>query len=128
MDPRCPDSPGARSWPIIRLQCWSKGACSTVLTQGDDDKPKLELLDFGIAKIVAESGATLQTTRAMGTPLYMPPEQIRGDGAIGPRADLHALAHVAYTLLAGALSPGALAAVGPGEVTVPLEPATEQRP
>jgi serine/threonine-protein kinase len=71
------------------------------LIQGDDGKPKLKLLDFGIAKIVAESGATLQTTRAMGTPLYMPPEQIRGDGAIGPRADLYALAHVAYTLLAG---------------------------
>jgi serine/threonine-protein kinase len=71
------------------------------LTRGDDGRPKLKVLDFGIAKIVAESGAPIETTRAMGTPLYMPPEQIRGDGSIGPRADLYALAHVAYTLLAG---------------------------
>jgi hypothetical protein len=31
----------------------------------------------------------------------MPPEQIRGDGDIGPRADGYALGHVAYALLTG---------------------------
>jgi len=71
------------------------------LTSGDDGKPKIKVLDFGIAKIVAESSAPLLTTRAMGTPLYMPPEQIRGDGDIGPHADLYALAHVAFALLVG---------------------------
>jgi eukaryotic-like serine/threonine-protein kinase len=71
------------------------------LTRGDDGRPKLKVLDFGIAKIVAESSAPLLTTRAMGTPLYMPPEQIRGDGDIGPQADLYALAHVAFALLVG---------------------------
>ncbi len=71
------------------------------VTAGDDGSPRLKILDFGIAKIAAELGAPLPTTRAMGTPLYMPPEQIRGDGGIGPRADLYALAHVAYALLTG---------------------------
>ena len=71
------------------------------VTTGDDGSLRLKILDFGIAKIAAELGAPLPTTRAMGTPLYMPPEQIRGDGGIGPRADLYALAHVAYALLTG---------------------------
>ena len=31
----------------------------------------------------------------------MAPEQIRGDGTIGPRADLYAMGHIAFTLLVG---------------------------
>src|SRR5690606_3003588 len=60
----------------------------------------LKLLDFGIAKIVAQS-THVNTTRSFGTPLYMPPEQIRGDGDIGPEADLYSLAQIAFTLLVG---------------------------
>jgi serine/threonine-protein kinase len=67
----------------------------------DDGSPWLKVLDFGIAKIVADSQGDQKTTRAMGTPVYMPPEQIQGDGRIGPRADLYALGHIAYTLLVG---------------------------
>ena len=67
----------------------------------DDGSPKLKILDFGIAKVVSESGKAAAKTRILGTPLYMSPEQIRGDGAIGPRADLYALGHIAFTLLVG---------------------------
>jgi tRNA A-37 threonylcarbamoyl transferase component Bud32 len=70
------------------------------VTQRDDGAPHLKILDFGIAKIVAR-GTEPSTTRSVGTPLYMAPEQIRGDGDIGPRADLYALGHIAYTLLSG---------------------------
>lgn len=66
-----------------------------------DRPPSLKIIDFGIAKIQATC-APAPTTRNLGTPLYMSPEQVRGDGDIGPRADLYALGHVAYTLLAGA--------------------------
>ena len=69
------------------------------LTQRDDGSPCVKILDFGIAKIVAQNHAT--KTRALGTPLFMAPEQIKGESGIGPRSDLYALAHVAYTLLAG---------------------------
>jgi eukaryotic-like serine/threonine-protein kinase len=67
----------------------------------DDGSPKLKILDFGIAKVVSEGGQAAARTSVLGTPLYMSPEQIRGDGAIGPRADLYALTHIAFTLLVG---------------------------
>jgi serine/threonine-protein kinase len=69
------------------------------LTLRDDGSPCVKILDFGIAKVVAQS--TARMTRAMGTPMFMAPEQIRGSGAIGPRADLFALGHIAYALLSG---------------------------
>ena len=71
------------------------------ITTRDDGSPRLKILDFGIAKIVAQSGQAAKQTTTIGTPLYMSPEQIHGDGSIGPRADLWALAHIAYALLAG---------------------------
>lgn len=71
------------------------------LARRDDGSPKLKILDFGIAKVVSESGQAAAKTRILGTPMYMSPEQIRGDGDIGPRADLHAMGHIAFTLLTG---------------------------
>ena len=59
-----------------------------------------ESLDFGIAKVVTQL-TDPETTRSMGTAIYMAPEQMRGDGAIGSAADVYALAHVAYSLLVG---------------------------
>ncbi|HEY5959558.1 MAG TPA: serine/threonine-protein kinase [Polyangiaceae bacterium] len=69
-------------------------------TERDDGSPRLKILDFGIAKVVAQS-MNLATTRSLGTPLYMSPEQIRGDGDIDGRADQYSLAQIAFTLLVG---------------------------
>lgn len=71
------------------------------VTQRDDGTPRLKILDFGIAKVVAQSQEAAKTTLALGTPLYMSPEQIRGDGTVGPRADHYALGQIAFTLLVG---------------------------
>lgn len=71
------------------------------LTTRDDGSPRLKILDFGIAKMVADGTKTAQQTAAIGTPVYMAPEQATGDGTIGAPADLYALAHIAYTLLVG---------------------------
>ena len=64
-----------------------------------DDPPRLKVLDFGIAKIVAQSSSSAGTT-SVGTPLYMAPEQLEG-GGISARTDLYAVAHIAFTLLTG---------------------------
>src|SRR5262249_4125789 len=71
------------------------------LTTRDDGSPRLKVLDFGIAKVTADSSRTVQSTAAIGTPVYMAPEQATGDGHIGAQADLYALAHISYTLLVG---------------------------
>ncbi|WP_131786701.1 serine/threonine-protein kinase, partial [Protofrankia symbiont of Coriaria ruscifolia] len=58
----------------------------------------LKVTDFGIAKLFA--GAAASASAIMGTPKYMPPEQLTG-GRLGPAADLYALGVLLYELLAG---------------------------
>jgi serine/threonine-protein kinase len=71
------------------------------VTRRDDGAPHLKVLDFGVAKLFAQSQQSIKTTRSLGTPLYMPPEQIEGAGTIDHRADLYSLAHIAFTMLVG---------------------------
>ena len=68
----------------------------------DDGSPRLKVLDFGIAKVVAGAGHTVHQTAMIGTPLYMSYEQVLGEGTIGPGADIYAMGHIAFTLLTGA--------------------------
>jgi serine/threonine protein kinase len=71
------------------------------LTRRDDGSPRVKILDFGLAKVIAGASPASGTTRVIGTPQYMSPEQMGGQQNIGPRADLYALGHIAYTLLVG---------------------------
>ncbi len=58
--------------------------------------------DFGIARAVSEVGAQklTQTGMAVGTPVYMAPEQSMGE-VVGPTADLYSLGCMLYEMLAG---------------------------
>jgi len=72
------------------------------VTRRDDGSARLKVLDFGIAKLVSRVRVEGMTTRTVGTPLYMAPEQMTGDAArIGPAADLYAIGHIAFTMLVG---------------------------
>jgi serine/threonine-protein kinase len=61
------------------------------------------LVDFGIAKAVADAGSDRLTRSgfAVGTSAYMSPEQIAGSDDIDPRSDLYSLGCVLYECLAG---------------------------
>ncbi|MEW5742820.1 MAG: serine/threonine-protein kinase [Myxococcota bacterium] len=58
-----------------------------------------KLLDFGLARR-GEAGARVRQTSVGGTPLYVAPEQMRGE-AVGPQADLYSFGCLAFELLAG---------------------------
>ena len=64
------------------------------------------LLDFGIAKLLAETEADAPLTRgapSLMTPEYAAPEQLRGD-AISTATDVYALGVILYELLAGGIA------------------------
>ncbi|MBL8721552.1 MAG: protein kinase [Myxococcales bacterium] len=58
----------------------------------------VKVLDFGIAKVLAEAKTT--RTAAVGTPLYMAPEQYEA-GKVTPATDVWALGLIAFELLTG---------------------------
>ncbi|HEX8847190.1 MAG TPA: protein kinase [Pyrinomonadaceae bacterium] len=68
------------------------------------EEGRIKLLDFGIAKAVADttnadSPITL-TGAVIGTPAFMAPEQMRGE-LVDPRTDLYSLGAVMYQMLTG---------------------------
>ena len=72
-------------------------------TNGDD---LVEIVDFGIAKIITETttGSTqlTKTGDVFGTPTYMSPEQCRAE-KIGARSDIYSMGVLMYEILAGQL-------------------------
>ncbi len=76
------------------------------LTQRVDGRPIIKVLDFGISKTLTDGSpmSMAQLTRtnsAIGSPLYMAPEQMRSARTADARADIWALGVVLYELLNG---------------------------
>jgi eukaryotic-like serine/threonine-protein kinase len=67
-----------------------------ILVTGDGSA---KLVDFGLAKIVADADATL-TMGISGTPLYMSPEQAEGQ-PLDARSDIFSFGAVLYEMLGG---------------------------
>ena len=66
--------------------------------QGEDFT---KVLDFGISKVRAASTALTNASTLMGTPMYMAPEQAKGDTELDHLTDQWALACITYEMLAG---------------------------
>ena len=76
---------------------------SNVFVCDPDGERRIVVLDFGLAKIVENDGLQLTTSRmALGTPASMAPEQLTGK-KVDHRADVYAVAGLAYQLLSGQL-------------------------
>jgi serine/threonine-protein kinase len=77
------------------------------LTKDEEGKLLAKILDFGLAKFYAPMGGSPQQARltregaVFGTPAYMSPEQVRGQGAVDLRADLWALGCIVYECFTG---------------------------
>jgi serine/threonine protein kinase len=61
---------------------------------------QLKLLDFGIARRIDARRLT-RTGTTIGTPMYMSPEQARGERTLDPRSDLFSLAAILIECLTG---------------------------
>jgi len=75
-----------------------------IISKTPDGNDLVKLLDFGIAKILPFSGidvqALTQTGDIFGSPLYMSPEQCRGE-QLDPRSDIYSLGCVMYETITG---------------------------
>ncbi len=64
----------------------------------------VKVLDFGISKVKTAEAEQVRMTRTgqlVGTPLYMSPEQARGESDVDRHADIYALGVILYEMLCG---------------------------
>jgi len=80
--------------------------CFVINKDGEPDFVKL--VDFGISKVrTADDGSAApaphltKTNSALGTPLYMSPEQARSPRDVDHRSDLYSVGAILYEMLAG---------------------------
>ncbi|MDQ3299330.1 MAG: serine/threonine protein kinase [Myxococcota bacterium] len=66
-----------------------------------DALDQVRVVDFGLARYVADDQHLTRTGIAMGTPGYMSPEQARGSRDLDGRSDIFSLGCVLYECLAG---------------------------
>ena len=105
---------GADARRILEELCHAVGAAHRVGIVHRDLKPEnlfvtkskrvgshvtLKVLDFGIAKLVDEARSS--RTAAVGTPLWMAPEQTESSTAVAPATDVWAIGLIAFWLFTG---------------------------
>ena len=75
-----------------------------LVDDGDPHELQVRVLDFGIAKVMAEENTETALThdgRAPLSPAYAAPEQLRGEPSLTPAADVFSLGAVGFQLLTG---------------------------
>ncbi len=70
-----------------------------ILVDGATDRAMIT--DFGLARFTQDDSGMTQTGQILGTPSFMPPEQIKDSRQIDRRADIYSLGGTLYQLLTG---------------------------
>lgn len=108
------------------------------LHRTSDVRSMVKILDFGISKMLSSPNApndgnvsNTRTGAVMGTPLYMAPEQARGDiQSLGPAVDVWAFGLIAFRMLTNAdyWKADSFALLIMAIVVSPLEPPSSKSP
>ena len=123
-----------RAMPILRQTCKALAAIheaglvhrdvkpDNLIVQVEDGRADtIRMVDFGVA-VAPGSGA-----RVAGTPMYMAPEQIRGETFDG-RVDIYALGCMAFEMLTGGLPfTGTIGEVFEAQLERPIPPVSKLR-
>jgi eukaryotic-like serine/threonine-protein kinase len=95
---------------IMEGLCAGLGAAHTAGVVHRDLKPdnvliatdgRVVITDFGIARALSDGTAGLTVGLALGTPMYMAPEQVEGRRDLDARADIYALGAILYEMMTG---------------------------
>jgi serine/threonine protein kinase len=76
------------------------------LAREEDGVTRVKVLDFGVSRILDNTAVLATITRSgaiVGTPAYMPLEQLRGEHEVDARVDVYALGAIMYEALSGKL-------------------------
>jgi serine/threonine protein kinase len=78
---------------------------NVLITRDRDGRERVKLVDFGIAQLApARDEEKLTSSGALiGTPAYMPPEQLLASDDVDARADIYALGVTAFECLTGSV-------------------------
>ncbi|WP_437736479.1 protein kinase domain-containing protein [Sorangium sp. So ce1335] len=67
----------------------------------DGELERATIVDLGLARLADATASLTRTGATVGTPSYMAPEQVIGEGEVDARADIYALGCVLFACLAG---------------------------
>lgn len=75
---------------------------ANIIVSIQDGGKIVDVVDFGLAKLHEDLQRITKTGQVLGSPVYMSPEQCRGD-SLDPRSDIYSLAVVMYEMVTGEL-------------------------